>query len=124
MRLVQIRFLIVKREKYCHAKVPRCGFFCLAFAGSRRVPDIFSVSHGPIFHNLWRSGAGCSEEGAESYRYDRPAGRAGGDLEPLRSFDHADLSDLETCDRATDRMELEQETNCSYSRRVVEQSGP
>src|SRR5207253_9156325 len=110
--------------KNCHAKAPRCGFFCLAFAGSRRAPDICSVSYGPRFHNLRRSGAMCREEGAEGYCYDCPARRAGGDREPRRSFDNVDLSDMETCDRATDRMELEQETNCSYCRRVVEQSGP
>ena len=104
-------------------KVPRCCFCYFTFAVSRRVPDIYS-SATASFNNLGRAGAERREERAEGYRYDRSARRAGGDLEPLRSFDDADLSDLETCDRAAGRMELEQKTNCSDSRRVVEQSGP
>ena len=48
-------------------------------------------------------------------------------VETLNPYGHSTTQiypTWETCDRTTGRMELEQKTNCSYSCRVVEQSGP
>jgi hypothetical protein len=73
---------------------------------------------------LSRAHAQSAARNREDYRDHRFARSSGGELESLRPFDHTDLSNLETCDRALVRMELEQKATRADSRRIVEQSGP